>query len=112
MSTTFHDLPTEIIEEILILCDPIEVGMISCCSRLFYNLIYNSRGDSSQHLWRALYLAQPFDDPTRCVSHHGRPRVGEFNWKSELQAIIRARTVLKDVSICKPYERIQVLKTL
>ncbi|KAJ3744490.1 hypothetical protein DFH05DRAFT_1525539 [Lentinula detonsa] len=112
MRTTIYDLPTEIIEEILILCDPIEVGMISCCSQLFYNLIYNSRGDSSQHLWRALYLAQPFDDPTRCVSHHGRPRVGEFNWRSELQAIIRARTVLKDVSICKPYERIQVLKTL
>ncbi|KAJ4477280.1 hypothetical protein J3R30DRAFT_3657755 [Lentinula aciculospora] len=106
-----YDLPAEIFEEILMVCDPVEVGMISCCSRLIHNLIYNSR-DHSQHLWRALYLAQPFDDPTRCVSQNGRPLVGEFNWKSELQAIIRARTVLEDVSICKPHERIPVLKTL
>ncbi|KAJ3907882.1 hypothetical protein F5879DRAFT_986063 [Lentinula edodes] len=108
----FCDLPVEIIEEILLQCDPIEVGIISCCSRLFYDLVYNSPGDSSQHIWRALYLAQPFDDPTRCVSQNGRPRVGQFDWRSELQAIIRARTVLEDVSICKPHERIQVLKTL
>ncbi|KAJ3714166.1 hypothetical protein C8R42DRAFT_726657 [Lentinula raphanica] len=112
MSITLDALPIEILEEILIVSDPIEVGMVSCCSRFFYNLVYNSSGNSSQHLWRALYLAQPFDDPTICVSQTGRPRIGEFDWKSELQAIIRARTVLCDVSICKPLERIQVLRTL
>ncbi|KAJ3777165.1 hypothetical protein FB446DRAFT_718883 [Lentinula raphanica] len=112
MSITLDALPIEILEEVLIVSDPIEVGMVSCCSRFFYNLVYNSSGNSSQHLWRALYLAQPFDDPTICVSQTGRPRIGEFDWKSELQAIIRARTVLCDVSICKPLERIQVLRTL
>lgn len=35
-----------------------------------------------------------------------------FDWKEELQAIIRARTILGDVSLCKPHERCGVLKTL
>ncbi|KAF9066455.1 hypothetical protein BDP27DRAFT_1227533 [Rhodocollybia butyracea] len=106
---SFDDLPVETIEEILIQCDPLDVGAISHCSRHLHELICSA---SNQHLWRALYLAQPFDDPIQCVYLDGRPRDREFNWKLELQAIIRARTVLTDVSVCKPHERIRVLQTL
>ncbi|KIK61784.1 hypothetical protein GYMLUDRAFT_224887 [Collybiopsis luxurians FD-317 M1] len=105
------DLPVETIEEILLHLDPLDVSKMSLTCRFFYDVIYNA---PDQHLWRALYLAQPLDDPTRCVSQNGKKRRTEveFNWKAELQAIIRARTVLEDVSICKPHERITILRTL
>ncbi|KAE9403237.1 hypothetical protein BT96DRAFT_1082018 [Gymnopus androsaceus JB14] len=103
--TILHELPVETFEEILAHCDPLEVAAVSRCDRFCYELINNA---PDQHLWRALYLAQPFDDPTRCVSQNGKPRVEQFDWKSELQAIIRARTILKDASICKSHERTQI----
>ncbi|KAK7462378.1 hypothetical protein VKT23_007977 [Stygiomarasmius scandens] len=108
MTTTIHDLPKELVQEILIYhCDPLEVGSLSQCSKFFYELISEDR-----HLWRELYLAQGLDDPEKCVSLIGRPRLEPFDWKEELQAIIRARTILGDVSLCKPHERCGVLKTL
>ncbi|KAF5387357.1 hypothetical protein D9757_005749 [Collybiopsis confluens] len=111
MASYFDDLPVETIEEVILHLDPLDVSAMSSTSRFFRDLIYHA---PDQHLWRELYLAQPFDDPIQCVSQNGESRrmEEEFNWKSELQAIIRARTVLEDVSICRPQERVTVLRTL
>ncbi|THU90983.1 hypothetical protein K435DRAFT_675057, partial [Dendrothele bispora CBS 962.96] len=86
--------------------DPIEIGSLAQCSRYLSTLI------ADQHLWRELYLSQPLDDPTKCVSPMGRPHPEPFDWKGELQTITRARTVLEDISLCKPHERCGVLQTL
>ena len=103
-------LPPEIIEQILLLLDPLDVAMFSQACKSFYNLVYHPRDN---HLWRALYLAQPLDDPRLSLT----PRLYRvppetIDWKRSLQAIIRARTVLADPSKCRPGERKDVLRTL
>lgn len=103
-------LPPEIIEQILLMLDPIDVAMFSQACREFHNLVYHSR---DHHLWRALYLAQPFDDPRLSLTprlHRVPPE--DIDWKSSLQAIVRARTVLTDPSKCRPGERKDILRTL
>lgn len=103
-------LPPEIIEQILQLLDPLDVAMFSQACKDFYNLVYHNR---DRHLWRALYLAQPFDDPRLSLTprlHRILPE--DIDWKGSLQAIIRARTVLTDPSKCRPGERKDILRTL
>ena len=53
------ELPTEIIEEILVQCDPIEVAKAAQTCSALRTLIYYSQ-DSK--IWRELYLAEPLDD--------------------------------------------------
>ncbi|EEB95398.1 hypothetical protein MPER_05637 [Moniliophthora perniciosa FA553] len=77
-----HDLPPEIIDDILFNTDPLEVAAISQCSRYFYTHIYHA---PDRHLWRGLYLEQQLDDPEKCVSPLGNPRIGPFDWKGQLQ---------------------------
>ncbi|TFK34774.1 hypothetical protein BDQ12DRAFT_656472 [Crucibulum laeve] len=102
------DLPREIIEDILLNCDPLEVAKFAQTSRQLQLFVY---GAEDSTLWRGLYLSQPFDDPRRCVSQLGVPR-GEVDWKSELQRIIRAREVaLNNFDSCQREERSTVLKT-
>lgn len=109
MPSAIHTLPPELIETILVLLDPTEVASFSQTCREFNLLIYNS---PDQSLWRALYLAQPLDDPRQCVTHLGDPLPTEFDWRYELQRIIRARTIVEEPSKCKPSEREEVLGTL
>ena len=103
-------LPPEIIEQVLLLLDPLDVAIVSQTCKTFYNLIYRTRDN---HLWRALYLAQPFDDPRRSVTPRLAPIPPErIDWKGSLQAFVRARTVLTDPSKCRPGERDATLRTL
>jgi len=106
--TSIRDLPSETIEEILLHSDPLDVAAIAQSSRFFRSLVYHS---PDQHLWRALYLAQPFDDPRECISQNGKPRT-DIGWKGELQRIMRARTVLDNTTLCRPDEYYIVLQTL
>src|SRR5882724_7429359 len=109
MTVLVHDiLPSELIEHILSICDPLEVAAFGQTSRFFRALVYQT---TDQHLWRALYLRQPFDDPRNCVSLLGEPRPA-VDWKLELQRIIRVRSVLENITICRPDERCTVLETL
>ena len=110
MSVMLALLPTEIIEHILFLLDPLDVARFSQACGTFYNLVYHARDN---HLWRALYLSQPFDDPRLSLTprlHRVPPE--DIDWKGLLQAIIRARTVVMDPSKCRPGERKEVLRTL
>ena len=110
MSVMLALLPPEIIEHILLLLDPLDVARFSQACGTFYNLVYHARDN---HLWRALYLSQPFDDPRLSLSprlHRVPPE--DIDWKGLLQAIIRARTVVMDPSKCRLGERKKVLRTL
>ena len=105
--TTLADLTLEIIDRILFALDPLDIARVSQTSRSFYEIIY---GPLSRQFWRGLYLAQPLDDPRRTVTRFGRPR-DDIDWKGELQRIVRARTVIKHPTMCRPEERCQVLRT-
>ncbi|OJA07874.1 hypothetical protein AZE42_07667 [Rhizopogon vesiculosus] len=102
-----NDLPAEVLEHILLISDPFDVARASQVCRLFRGLVYAD----DEHFWRALYLAQPFDDPREAVTYLGNHRTG-IKWREELQRIIRARTVVHNVTVCRPEERCQVLRTL
>ncbi|KAJ8079994.1 hypothetical protein PM082_016820 [Marasmius tenuissimus] len=95
-------------EQILLLLDPLDVGAVSQASHYFYDLIYSSCprrppcsvNPINQYLWRNLYLTQSFDNPTTCYTSLGRRMVDseegeEFDWKTELQEIMRARTIVE-----------------
>ena len=103
------DFPSEIVEDILLHSDPLVVAAFAQTCRLSRSLVYHA---PDQHLWRALYLAQPFDDPRKCVSHSGHPRATAVDWRSDLQRIIRARTVVRNPRFYRPHERSTVLRTL
>ena len=101
------ELPTDIIEEILAQCDPVEVAKAAQTCSALRTLIYDSQ-DSK--LWRELYLAEPLDDLRKCVSQHGHP--ARVEWKRNLQRIVRARKIVADLSLLKPGELEEVLQTL
>jgi hypothetical protein len=107
-SACITDLPVEVLEHILVISDPIDVASTAQVCRLFRGLVYPIGDD---HFWRALYLAQSFDDPRKAVTYLGNRRT-DIKWREELQRIIRARTVVNDVTVCRPDERCQVLRTL
>lgn len=107
-SMRFTDLPHEAIEQILVLCDPLDVAAVAQTGSLLRHSVYHA--DSSS-VWRGLYLAQPFDDPRQCVRQDGTPRP-PINWKAELKRIIRARTVVGDLKLCRPREYGVILQTL
>jgi F-box-like len=110
MPVTLALIPPEIIEQVLLFLDPLDVAPFSQTCKSFYNLVYPTQDN---HLWRALYLAQPFDDPRCAVTRHlDRPPPESIDWKGSLQAIVRARTVLMDPSKCRPGEREAILRTL
>ncbi|KAH9080329.1 hypothetical protein EDB83DRAFT_2513237 [Lactarius deliciosus] len=110
MPITLALIPQEIIERALTFLDPLYVASFSQTSRQYNNLVYHPRDN---HLWRELYLAQPFDDPRLALTPRlERVPMESIDWKGSLQAIIRARTVLKDPSKCRPGERETILRTL
>ncbi|KDR83208.1 hypothetical protein GALMADRAFT_113420 [Galerina marginata CBS 339.88] len=105
------DLPSELIEEIFVHCDPIDVSKAAQTGSTLRGIIYFSK-DSK--LWRELYLMQPFDDPRKCLSHDGRPKSTPILWKDELQRIVRARTIVTaedGLATVKPGELEEVLET-
>ena len=107
----FIDLPTSIVEEILVLCDPIEVAKASQTCYALRTLIYDSQ-DSK--LWRDLYLAQQFDDLRRCFSPNGQPPgpPDQIDWKRSLQRLVRAGKIVGNLSLLRPGELEGILQTL
>ncbi|KIJ64607.1 hypothetical protein HYDPIDRAFT_28541 [Hydnomerulius pinastri MD-312] len=102
------DLPLELIEHVLLTLDPLDISYVAKTCRFFQGIVY---GANDQQFWRALYLVQPFDDPRKAVTYLGIPRA-DIDWRAELQRIIRARTVVKNLAVCRNEERCRVLQTL
>ncbi|KAI0043955.1 hypothetical protein FA95DRAFT_331717 [Auriscalpium vulgare] len=110
MVTSIADIPSEIIEFILIELDPLDVSSFAQTSRRYRTLVYHS---PDSHLWRSLYLTQPFDDPRECITPLLHPVPPEsVDWKTSLQDIMRARSVADNPMLCKPTETERVLRTL
>lgn len=105
---TIYDLPPEILEQIVLELDPIHVAQLAQTCKSLYSLVYDPE---DEHLWRLLYLAQPLDDPRQCLDELCVPSP-PVSWKRRLQRIMRARTVVKDPTMCRKDERIAVLHTL
>ncbi|KII86844.1 hypothetical protein PLICRDRAFT_164215 [Plicaturopsis crispa FD-325 SS-3] len=108
-----YDIPLEIIEEILLCLHHRlqDVASFAQSARSFRALIYEPADD---HLWRELYLLQPFDHPSTCVSYLGIPRSPKlkFDWRSELQALVHAQTVLTHPDHYTWLQRRSVVDTL
>lgn len=112
-------LPPELVEEILVLCDPVDVAMVAMSCRKMYEVVYGGvcveegerKKGRGKAFWRALYLAQPLDDLRQCVNTIGMPRLPsittEFeeddgiDWEAELKRVIRARSVVGDPRVCR-----------
>lgn len=104
----FLELPVELIERILIICDPIDASKVAQTCSFLHSLIYLSENST---LWRELYLMQELDDPRECVGHDGRV-CPQIDWRKELQCVIRARTVLENPSRMRGQELECILETL
>ncbi|KAF9442675.1 hypothetical protein P691DRAFT_810247 [Macrolepiota fuliginosa MF-IS2] len=130
-------LPQELMEEILMLCDPVDVARVAMCCRRMYGIVYGDilqvdtsaageRGRRERRaFWKALYLAQPLDDPRVCVNWLGDSRVsgastveGEdddgdsVDWQNEVKRIVRARSIVSDVCLCRDEKELrEVLET-
>lgn len=110
MTASIHDFPSEVLDIVLAFCDPVDVSSFAQTSRLHRSLVYDA---ADQHLWRSLYLAQPLDDPRKCVDPLLRPINEEkFDWKRELQTIIRAETIVLNPDACRPGEAPAIFQTL
>ncbi|KAF9046302.1 hypothetical protein BJ165DRAFT_1142096 [Panaeolus papilionaceus] len=103
------DLPTELVEEILVICDPIDVAQVAQTCTTLRSVIYLSK-DSK--LWRALYLSQPLDDPRNCVSQDGCPKPQPIPWRMELQRVVRARSIIENPNLLRKGELESILQTL
>lgn len=87
-TTMIGTLPTELVQLILIFCRPKDVAAFSQTCRQSRALIYETE---DQFLWRELFLAVPFDDPTKSSDEDLET---SCDWKSELQARMRAETLV------------------
>lgn len=105
---SIHDLPPELVEQIVLELDPLDVAAFAQTCTTFYTFVYDP---SEQHLWRNLYLLQPRDDPRICVDPLGNP-LPQPDWCSLLQRITRARSIVRDFTKYHPREIVEVLRTL
>ncbi|PPR07753.1 hypothetical protein CVT24_003703 [Panaeolus cyanescens] len=103
------NLPPELVEEILVICDPVDVAQVAQTCTTFRSLIYQSK---DSNLWRTLYLSQPLDDPRKCVSQDGQPKPQPIMWRTELQRFVRARTVMDNPALLRKGELEEILQTL
>lgn len=108
--STLLDIPLEVVEHILAKAEPFDVASFAQTCRIFRSLIYHS---SDQHLWRSLFLAQPFDDPRKCLTATGRHLTEkEYDWRGEVQRRSRAQKFVSSDGPMKPGEIGGILKTL
>lgn len=93
-------IPPEITEHTLVLSHPRDVASFAQTCRSARALVYEAR---DQHLWRRLFLEQPFDDPRRTlVSYDVVNEVLEVDWKKELQRRVFAMRVIQKISTHPP----------
>lgn len=109
-AASMYDFPPEVLDTILSWAEPAAVAAFAQTCRLHRATVYNA---PDQHLWRSLYLAQDLDDPRVCVDEHLKPfDMAHFDWKRELQCIMRVRTVGLNPKACRPGEISSVLEIL
>lgn len=109
--STILDLPSEVVEQILLACDAFDLSPFSQTCRRYHSLVYES---DTQLVWRSLYL-ELWDDPRICLRADGTLLAVDapsYDWKGELQRRIRARTVINNPQYWRSSELSHVLRTL
>ena len=131
MATGIADLPIELAERILFYLDPRDISQAAKSGRVFRNVVY---GVHKQSFWRVLYLIQPLDDPRHTVTHLCTPRACvadpgrltaptssvekcmvksyRIDWCKDLQRILHAAAVARNIGLCRKGELAEVLQTL
>lgn len=104
------EIPLELLEQIILELDPIDVAAFSRTCKVYHAFLLLS---PSQHIWRTLYLQQPLDDPRTCVDPLGKPLADiHVDWRARLKRIIRLRSIVRNLQLCKSEEREDVMSTL
>lgn len=93
-------IPSELTEHALVLSRPADVASFAQTCRSARALVYEAR---DQHLWRRLFLEQPYDDPRRSLP--GVMTGGDtdtVDWKKELQRRVYAMRVIQKINSNPP----------
>ena len=111
-STSILDIPQELTENALVLADPRDVASFAQTCRSARALVYEQR---DQHLWRRLFLEQPYDDPRRAFNSDFRSTTdadsATIDWKKALQQRVYAMRILQRMN-SHPPELATALETL
>jgi len=107
------ELPAEIFDQIICSCAlygfPEAIAALSQSCRYFHNLIYGQDSDTNATggpLWREIFLTT-FDDPRNVLKITKRPITKDWNesvsfdWKTEFQHRIQAKTIFQPKPISK-----------
>ncbi|KAH8120484.1 hypothetical protein DFH11DRAFT_66104 [Phellopilus nigrolimitatus] len=102
LSPILH-IPAELTEHALVLSHPRDVASFAQTCRTARALVYEAH---DQHLWRNLFLEQPFDDPRRSVAASaaagGSTASESVDWKKELQRRVHAMCVIQKIDAHPP----------
>ncbi|KZV76912.1 hypothetical protein PENSPDRAFT_645670 [Peniophora sp. CONT] len=92
MPVGLFSLPPELIEHLISFFSPAEIAAFSLTNRALHELIV----DDNTHLWRALYLSQPYDDP---LERGMVEDLVEFPWATmyKLRSMAEHRTQVRPV---------------
>ena len=93
-------IPSEITEHALVLSHPRDVASFAQTCRSARALVYEAR---DQHLWRRLFLEQPYDDPRHPrFTLDGFDHTSEVDWKKLLQKRVYAMRVIQKIDSRPP----------
>ncbi|KAI5123736.1 hypothetical protein M0805_000329 [Coniferiporia weirii] len=94
-------IPAELTEHALVLSHPRDVASFAQTCRIARALVYDAR---DQHLWRRLFLEQPFDDPRNLTAAETAPTdsTGLIDWKKELQHRVYTTRIIQKIKTHPP----------
>ncbi|KAL5495529.1 hypothetical protein ACEPAI_992 [Sanghuangporus weigelae] len=99
LTTSIFDIPQEITEHALVHAEPRDVASFAQTCRTARALVYDQR---DQHLWRRLFLEQPYDDPRRsaAIAFHSDSDSdsGSIDWKRALQQRVYAMRIVQKIA--------------
>lgn len=97
-SRSILSVPQEITELALVFSDPSDVASFAQTCRTARRIVYGNGTEKDQHLWRRIYLHQPFDDPRRLLKYADEHAVGNptIDWMKLLQRRWKAMLVVEN----------------
>ncbi|KAL5518707.1 hypothetical protein ACEPAH_390 [Sanghuangporus vaninii] len=110
LTTSIFDIPQEITEHALVHAEPRDVASFAQTCRTARALVYDQR---DQHLWRRLFLEQPYDDPRRSATtaFHSDSDSEPIDWKRALQQRVYAMRIVQKI-VTHPPELATALSAL
>lgn len=101
--TNILDIPQELTEQALVSAHPSDVASFAQTCRSARALVYEQH---DQHLWRRLFLEQPYDDPRRTDDGYGTASPNSeakvIDWKKALQQRVYTVRIVQKVATHPP----------